>query len=696
MSTAAERHPHLSVVPSMPAQPPAPVEGVVVEKTKAVEKAALPSWLGAAVNHAKDNNYYAPLARRGWGRIAHDWMDRYHDDYPHLIDSTRKALREAPADKHAELKKAVRDRRAEYLQHRLTRAGVTGAWAAAGGVSLTAATATGAFWVDLAAGLGAYLYGMWRGVGSEPIDNVSVPVSAGSAQQPVLTQTSDAQQPALTQPSSPAVGPADEEALLSALVKADIITAAERQETRVVGGVRRDGPGWAASIELPEGMPALRATSKVNNLAGALRKKVSQLEFKPDTSETGHEGMVTLWVADEPNPHAGPKVYSELINAPRWHFWRDGIPLGMDARQARQVLRLIWSSIMIGGLQDYGKSYLARLIAAAAALDPTVRIIVITGKKGPDWTPLKKIAHRFIAGSDPDTIREAFVAMTEVIDDMQARGEELDRLFDKEPHRVPEGKITPELADDGMGPVLLIVEELQELLGGAAITKMPVPDDDSEKPRLVSAKPLLVDLFARFNRVARFVLGMGLYITQRPDASGVPTELRDVCVKRACFRTKTRESSEMVLGEMAVAAGASPHALLESSKGVLVLDEGAEDGYRTLRGDVIDLPDFVKISERGLELRLAKGTLSGDALQRYQEQQAAQEAGLTVEAALRVMDDLKVVRMRTETLAAALHLTVDELKVKMRAAGVPDPTPIGAIDGLVNPRGYKRETLASA
>ncbi|MFF4644962.1 hypothetical protein [Streptomyces sp. NPDC001389] len=685
MSTAAERHPHLAVVPPMPAQPPAPVEGVVIEKTKAVEKAALPSWLGVAVNRAKENNFYAPLARRGWGRIAHDWMDRYHDDYPHLIDSTRKALREAPTDKHAELKKAVRDRRTEYLQHRLTRVGVSGAWVAAGGLGLGAATATGALWVDLAAGLGAYLYGMWRGVGSEPIENVSVSVPADGAQKP-----------ALTQPSNPAVGPADEEALLSALVKADIIAAAERQETRVVGGVRRDGPGWAATIELPEGMPAVRATSKVNNLAGALRKKVSQVEFKPDTSETGHEGMVTLWVADEPNPHAGPKVYSELINAPRWHFWRDGIPLGMDARQARQVLRLIWSSIMVGGLQDYGKSYLARLIAAAAALDPTVRIIVITGKKGPDWAPLKKIAHRFIAGADPDTIREVFIAMTEVIDDMQARGDKLERLFEEEPHRVPEGKITPELAGDGMGPVLLIVEEVQELLGGAAITKMPMPDDDSERPRLVSAKPLLVDLFARFNRVSRFVLGMGVYITQRPDATGVPTELRDVCVKRACFRTKTRDSSEMVLGEDTVKAGASPHSLLESSKGVFVLDDGNDEGYRILRGDVIDLPDFVKICERGLELRLAEGTLSGDARQRYRQEQAAQEAEATVQAALQVMDDLKTNRMRTETLAAALNLTVDELKTKMRAARVPDPTPIGAIDGMQNPRGYKRDMLARA
>jgi S-DNA-T family DNA segregation ATPase FtsK/SpoIIIE len=63
---------------------------------------------------------------------------------------------------------------------------------------------------------------------------------------------------------------------------------------------------------------------------------------------------------------------------------------------------------------------------------------------------------------------------------------------------------------------------------------------------------------------------------------------------------------------------------------------------------------------------------------------------------LAVMEERGVNRMRTETLAAALHLTADELKTKMRAAGVADPTPIGEIDGLKNPRGYKRDMLAGA
>ncbi|MFI5985069.1 hypothetical protein ACIBEA_29910 [Streptomyces sp. NPDC051555] len=676
MSTAAQ-HPHLTVVPPPAA---APIEGVVVDKTAAVEKAQ-PTWLSAAKDHVVENRAYLPRSARGWGALARRWADRHGDDYPHMIRTARQALREAPVGQQAELKQRIRELRAEYRWHRLIHVGATSAWTLAGGTGLAVGTATGGLTVDLAAALGAYLIGLRYGA----VDQIA---AIEVTQQP----------PAVLPQITAASGSAGEEALLFALVKAGIISASQRAETGILGGIRPEGPGWAATIELPEGMKAIEATSKAGELASALRKKGLQVEFKPDSSETGHEGMASLWVADSPTPFAGPKVYSELINAQSWDFWRDGVPLGTDARQARQILRLIWSSMLIGGLQDYGKSYLARLIAAAAALDPTMRIIVITGKTGPDWAPLKQVAHRYISGSDPDTIREIFALMTSTIGDMQARGTELDRLFEEEPHKVPEGKITPEIAKakGGMGPVLLLVEELQEVLDGASITKMAMPDDESENPRLVSAKTPLVDLFARFNRASRYVLGMGVYITQRPDAGSVPTELRDVCIKRASFRTKTRTSSEMVLGEEAVKSGATPHALLESSKGIFVLDEGAEDGYRTMRGDVIDLPDFAKICERGRQLRIDAGTLTGDAAARGEQARKVAEARAFVPEALAVMDERQVDRMRTETLATAMRLTVDELKAKLRAAGIPDPTPIGAIDGLQNPRGYKRDTLTGA
>lgn len=408
--------------------------------------------------------------------------------------------------------------------------------------------------------------------------------------------------------------------LINALIKAKVIDAAERDETHVVGALRADGPGWGATIELPGGRTAEEAVTKLPEIASALRAKRGQLELHADTSDGGHEGRFTIWMANDANPWNRPPVPSELIDAPSWNFWRDGVPLGADAREARRVLRLLWSSMLIGGLQDYGKSYLARVVAAAAALDPRVKIVLITGKPGPDWAPLKQVAHHYVAGATPEKLAQVQRVMDDSIADMQGRGDALERLYEEDPKLCPQGKLTEELAGrPGMEMTLVIVDELQELLDAAANMKVRVGDEDGDGGRARSGKDVLVETFARFSRVARYVGGMGLYITQRPDASSVPTLLREVCAKRASARVKGATSARMVLGDDAVAAGAAPHMLVESHKGVFVIDSGAEEGHLTLRGDMINLPEFKDICARGRQLRHEAGTLTGYAAGQQRE-----------------------------------------------------------------------------
>lgn len=159
---------------------------------------------------------------------------------------------------------------------------------------------------------------------------------------------------------------------------------------------------------------------------------------------------------------------------------------------------------------------------------------------------------------------------------------------------------------------LLLVDELQEILDAAAALKLVSADDaeaaaadeSGRKPAGRNGKEVMVSLFARFMRVARYVGGMEIVITQRPDSNSVPTELREVASKRACFRVKGQNSSKMVLGDDAVNNGAAPHLLLDGHKGVAVVDEGAEEGHDTLRADVINLDDFRVICERGRDLRI--------------------------------------------------------------------------------------------
>lgn len=90
--------------------------------------------------------------------------------------------------------------------------------------------------------------------------------------------------------------------LIDRLVKARIIDRSEADETRIVGVIRPDGPGWTATIELPAGKTAEYAIGKDSELASALRVKSAQLQMHKDVSEDGHEGRFVIWVANQANP----------------------------------------------------------------------------------------------------------------------------------------------------------------------------------------------------------------------------------------------------------------------------------------------------------------------------------------------------------------------------------------------------------
>lgn len=653
------------------------------------------SWIESARTVAGHTNRIAnvallPHTLRGYRQLGRRWLTRYRDDYPQMIATASQAVREAEGDMHAEAaaKKRRADLRAEYRRHRKVFAGKTAgvAGAVAGGVSFSAVT--GSLWIDLLAGLGMYGIGAFHGRGRD--DAAEIAVGQDST-------------PASQRDAAEIRGESD---LVTALIKAGIITEAQRDETHVVGIIQPAGPGWTATIELPRGMKAAAATSRAEELASSMRVKKSQIEMRADTSEDGHEGQVVLWVANEANPYGSKPIPSPLLTAERLDFWQYGVPLGTDARGGRHSLELVWCSILLGGLPDYGKSFLARLVAAAAALDPHMTVHVATGKAGPDWVGTKQFAHSYVAGNTPEKILAFFELLNELIADMQEIGRRLEQLSEEHPERCPEGKLTPELAKEWKrGLTLLVVDELQELLDAAAMMKIKTEDDPDNKDRGRNGKDVLVETMARFVRVSRYVGGMGLFITQRPDATSVPTLLRDVCRKRACFRVKGAESSRMVLGNDAVAAGAAPHMLLDAQKGVVVLDQGGEEGHVTLKTDFMTIPEFREICLRGRQLRIDAGTLTGFAAGYGKTNSTAAARKVLLDDCLAVLEAAGVDRARTKRLLELLAayrpdryqgMTESDLQARLRDAEAGGTRKIGALDGLTNANGYTREQLTEA
>lgn len=510
-----------------------------------------------------------------------------------------------------------------------------------------------------------------------------------------------------------------------ALVKGGVVPASERGELTVVS-VTEGSKGWTAMVDLPRGKSAADAIEKADKVASGLRVKGQQLQLTvADDGEDGHSGRLQMWVSYARNPFGGDPIVSELVDAELWDLWRDGIPMGTDARGDRHTLRLLWQSWMLGGNPGQGKSYLARLAAAAGALDPTVRIHTVTGKDSPDWDALGEVAHSYIKGNTQAEVLAVYTLLEDLIRRIQAKGAELSRLFKEDTSACPEGKLTKELSQrPGLEVDLLIVDELQELLD-AAVDYDLVEDADTGEMLIKrhsgrgegNAKDAIVSRLARHIKIGRFVASLTVLVTQRPDAESIPGKLRGVASLRSCQQVTDWDAACMVLTKGLVAAGATPHLFpVTGFEGVTTMNLGETGRPVTLKADMIDLPALARICTRGRDLRQARGTLTGHAARQFAAAKARAEAAEAAErerlgARMILLDVREVMKAeqleaaRTETLARLLAeakptryegMLGTQIAEQLRKAGAGTTVRIPGLDGMTAPSGYRLDAIEAA
>ncbi|GAA5174936.1 FtsK/SpoIIIE domain-containing protein [Pseudonocardia eucalypti] len=357
----------------------------------------------------------------------------------------------------------------------------------------------------------------------------------------------------------------------------------------------RDGDGWLALVDLPYGRKAADALKKHQDIAAALDVDEVQVFLDRIRGEGGSARRVALWVADV-DVFAQKPAVTALAKADQVDFWK-GFRFGQDARKRPVRLAMVWSSLLVGAIPRMGKTFAARLPAAAAALDPWVQLFVFDGKGGKDWQPFELVAHRYGSGARTAVVEHLVHVLHELVEDMNDRYERLREL----PNDLcPEGKLTPAIARNkqlGMPLRLVCVDEVQRYLEH--------PDHGK------TVLELLTDLV----KVGPAVGIMLVLATQKPDAKVMPDSLRGQLGIRFAMKVMNWQSSDTILG-----AGAYPDLdaskLLRAHKGVGILlgsDDGAltEFGGQIIRTDLMDLPTLQKICERGRELRITAGTLSG-------------------------------------------------------------------------------------
>ncbi|MFC1405752.1 MULTISPECIES: hypothetical protein [Streptacidiphilus] len=381
--------------------------------------------------------------------------------------------------------------------------------------------------------------------------------------------------------------PVTDERITRALRDIRLITA--EQEIRAVGlGTRDELENTTIEFKLPAGVVCKALRGKAEQFAGALGLPLERIDLLQ--GETPND--VVLWVSAIV-PFSGPAPVSLLVEADRWSIW-DGVPFGSTRKSTRKTLQLLWSSMLFGGAQGYGKTSAMRLPAAAGVLDPQCRILLADFKGGADWEELEGIAHRAIIGADPAAVDEFIDLVDELIEEMDARFAKIRKMPKAQR---PDMRLTPAMAEaHGMPVLMFLIDEIQEAFGV-----------------LLARKEGLKEFAAVVEKLARLIRrgrACGLIIVaaaQRPSAKSVPTDFRDVILKRYSVHTVDDTSSDMILGDGTAKRGHTAAGLGVIGVGILAEESGAEK----LQTDLITPQQFERICIRGRALRVEAGTLTG-------------------------------------------------------------------------------------
>lgn len=314
---------------------------------------------------------------------------------------------------------------------------------------------------------------------------------------------------------------------------------ADPKSFALLGPVHRDGPGWAATVELP---PAVTIEDCVRNrerLASGLRVAAEQLQL----SAGRHAGQCRMWVSDV-HPSEMPDV--DWAYASRTSVSLvDPLPVGVTFRGSPVTLSLrtnspdgqtiAGGSMLVGGVSGSGKTTFMRLIVSAAAMDPDATIAIFDGKGDNDYSAFEPVCDWLRVGASPDNLNDLYSMLVEVQEEMVRR----------------QKNISPR------APLLVVIDELQR-----------VKDKDTQ------------DVIEDILRIGRSSGIFMLLATQRPSAETVPTDLRDSTRTRVCLKVHGQAANDMVLGTGAYKDGRDATKFTQGTALMLDVDTDAVDVVR--------------------------------------------------------------------------------------------------------------------
>ena len=263
-------------------------------------------------------------------------------------------------------------------------------------------------------------------------------------------------------------------------------------------------------VRLPPGSTTGLLAEAAEQVAVIMDVREVRVARDPDRAS-----LARVTVVRRDSLHGVPPLAWPWAGAGRCSLWQP-VPVGVDEDGHWVTITLPERHVLLAGESGAGKSGGLALLLAAAALDPTVRLILFDGKLV-ELACWAGIADRSVG---PD-LHEAIAVLAEV----QA---ELDRrLLTLLANR--RRKLSPTL---GLPLLLVVVDELAFYVAGP----------DHKLAGEFAAR--LHDLVAR-GRAAGIIVCAA---TQKPSHEIIPTSLRDLFGFRWAFRCLTPQASDTILG----------------------------------------------------------------------------------------------------------------------------------------------------
>jgi FtsK/SpoIIIE family len=295
--------------------------------------------------------------------------------------------------------------------------------------------------------------------------------------------------------------------------------------------------GEQLRVRLPAGGQVPDLENAAERLAAFLG--VREVRVTRDPANARYARVVVL----RRDPLADPEpIPWPLVKADGCSLWQP-IPVGEDEDGHQVEILLPERNLLLGAEPGGGKSTVAQLLIAAAALDASARLVLFDPKLV-ELSVWQGCCDRLVGPN----VEEAIEVLKGLI------GELDDRYLTLLANRAR--KVT---LGDGLPLHLVGIEELAFYTNG--------PDRKAAQ----AFSTLLRDFVAR-GRAAGMIT---VATTQKPSADVVPTYLRDLFGFRWALRCSTPEASDTILGRGWVSQGHSAAQIDPSARGVgLLLQEG--------------------------------------------------------------------------------------------------------------------------